>query len=133
MGVNGYQGQIRAIDQPNGYFAANAEIFTLIQNLASVNVDYIERIGIQVDPITRGITTQSTETYDTRQGSTTSSIQLPKYTTIQVPTKVLINNKEIQIGKTGIYEVDNVEITSIKFVENSPKNAIIDFVVKKGV
>lgn len=97
MSFNGYQGQICAFDQENGYFPANQEIFTLIQNLTYVNIDSLERIGIEAPPT----------------------------------TKVKLNNQVIEIGKTGFYEVDNVEITSIKFVENSPKDVIIDFIVNK--
>ena len=41
MGYNGYQGQIRAMDQPNGYFIGGnsqtaQEIFTLIQQDTSI-------------------------------------------------------------------------------------------------
>lgn len=101
MGVNGYQGQICAADQPNGYFAANEEILNLIQNLASVQVDYLERIGIEAPP----------------------------------GTEIKINNQEhlFQIGKTGFYEVDDVIIQSLKFPINSPKNVIIDFIIKRAV
>lgn len=54
---------------------------------------------------------------------------------IQAPekTKISINNKEIEIGKTGIYEVNNVEITSLKFIQDSSKNVIIDFIVHSEV
>ena len=98
MGVNGYQGQIRAAEQPNGYFAANQEILTLIQDLSSVTVDYLERIGIQAPPTTR----------------------------------IYINNQEYQIGKTGFYEADDVIIQSLKFQHNSPKNVVIDFIVRRA-
>ena len=31
-----------------------------------------------------------------------------------------INGKEIRIGETGIYEVEDVEITSFMFIEDAP-------------
>lgn len=43
-------------------------------------------------------------------------------------TVVIINEKNIQIGKTGIYEVEDVKITSIRFEEDSPPDAIIDYI-----
>ena len=133
MGVNGYQGQIRAADQSNGYFEKDVELFTLIQNLASIDVGYIKRIGIQLNPITKGETTQDLQQYNAIDGSTQYTIQLPKNTTVLTPTQVRINNEIIQIGKTGIYEANDVEITSIQFVENSPKNTIIDFIIQEAI
>lgn len=97
MRLNGYQGQICAIDQPNGYFAANQEILNLIQELTYPNIDYLERIGIEAPQKTR----------------------------------LRINNQLIEIGKTGLYEVDNAEITSIRFIENSSRDVIIDFIISK--
>ena len=44
-------------------------------------------------------------------------------------TIFLINDKEIKIGKTKIYEADEVEITSLKVKEDSSNEVIIDFVV----
>lgn len=101
MGLNGYQGQICAADQNNRCFAANQEIFTLIQDLAHVEVDYLERVGIQAPP----------------------------------GTMILINNStasKIEIGKTGLYEADDVEITSLKFLEDSPESVIIDFIISRA-
>lgn len=98
MGYNGYQGQIRAIDQPNGYFIRGNEIFTLIQQDTSINTAYIEKIGIQTYP----------------------------------GTLIRLNGQTIEIGKTGMYETDEVEITSIQFPENSPKNVIIDYIAHKS-
>ena len=51
---------------------------------------------------------------------------------IQAPegTKLKINDMPIKIGKTGLYELDQiVEIKKLVFVEeNSPDETIIDFV-----
>lgn len=41
-----------------------------------------------------------------------------------------INGKEIEIGKTGMYEVRDTEITSIKFKTNVDENTLIDYVIK---
>ena len=41
-----------------------------------------------------------------------------------------INGKEIEIGKTGMYEVRNTEITSIKFKTNVDENTLVDYVIK---
>jgi len=44
-------------------------------------------------------------------------------------TQVLINNVLIKIGKTGIYELDNiVNINSLIFPNGADENTIIDFV-----
>lgn len=50
---------------------------------------------------------------------------------IQAPrgTFVQINNTLIKIGKTGIYELDEVvKITSVIFPEGAPSEAMIDFI-----
>ena len=44
--------------------------------------------------------------------------------------KVLLNSIPIVIGKTGIYEVDDVEITSIVLEENND-DMIIDYIIKE--
>ena len=41
-----------------------------------------------------------------------------------------INGKEIEIGKTGMYEVRNTEITSIKCKTNVDENTLVDYVIK---
>ena len=47
----------------------------------------------------------------------------------QVGTNVLINGVPVTIGKTGIYELDNiVEVYSLKFPEGGTSDTIIDFV-----
>lgn len=40
-----------------------------------------------------------------------------------------INNKEIEIGKTGMYEVRDTEITSIKFKMDVDANTILDYTI----
>lgn len=44
-------------------------------------------------------------------------------------TTFLINGKQIKIGKTKIYEADEVKITSLQVLEDSSNEVIIDFVV----
>ena len=41
-----------------------------------------------------------------------------------------INSQEIEIGKTGIYELNDVEVDSITFVQNEGESAIIDCIVE---
>lgn len=44
-------------------------------------------------------------------------------------TVVQINNVSIKIGKTGIYELDNIiDVKSIVFPNGADENTIIDFV-----
>ena len=44
-------------------------------------------------------------------------------------TVVQINNVSIKIGKTGIYELDNIiDVKSIVFPDGADENTIIDFV-----
>lgn len=44
-------------------------------------------------------------------------------------TQVEINNVTVKIGKTGIYELDNiVDVKKLVFPKGAPANTIIDFV-----
>lgn len=40
--------------------------------------------------------------------------------------KCIINNEEIEIGKTGILEVRNANITSFQFSQNENEETIVD-------
>lgn len=51
--------------------------------------------------------------------------------TDKTSVKVFINNKEIEIGKTQIYEIDNAEIYSIRFPQRMNKNTIVDYTIVK--
>lgn len=44
-------------------------------------------------------------------------------------TFILINDKSIKIGKTGIYEVNNAYIYSLKFAQDSVKEAVVDYII----
>ena len=48
-----------------------------------------------------------------------------------VRAMIRVNGHEVEIGKTGIYEIGNTEITSIQFVEDADENTIIDYVIKQ--
>lgn len=47
-----------------------------------------------------------------------------------IKTVVFINGDEVEIGKTGIYEIGNTEITSIQFQDNVDENTIIDYTIE---
>lgn len=101
--MNGYQGQIRARDVSNKKFLAGQDIISLIQEQTTPTIKYLKRIGIFAP-----------------QG-----------------TKVSINNtndstveKIIQIGKTKIYQVEDVEIREFHFLQDSTSEVIIDYIIE---
>ena len=94
--INGYQGQIKASDQPAGYFTAGTDIMNLIST--ACNGQYygsIQRLGIEA----------------------------PENTLFS------INNESIKIGKTGIYQVRDVSITSFTISQDSTKEVVIDYII----
>lgn len=106
---NGYQGQwSMLINSADLEETTNLDLFNLIKNKYSVfqntSIDkncYLSRVGIQANP----------------------------------GDKILINfinnssSVEIEIGKTGIYEIDNVRINSLKFKDVIKSNVIIDYII----
>ena len=46
-------------------------------------------------------------------------------------TVAIIDGQQIKIGKTGIYEIENVKITSLSFNADTPLDAIVDYIVIK--
>lgn len=48
---------------------------------------------------------------------------------VEKDTIVYINKKPVQVGRTGIYEIGNTEITSIYFEADTDKYAIIDYTI----
>lgn len=48
----------------------------------------------------------------------------------EVSTIIFINGEEREIGKTGIYEIGNTEVTSLYFKEDMDKNTIIDYTIE---
>ena len=95
--INGYQGEIAAINQPEKKFNEGNLFETIIKNELNPEKNYvIKKIGIQAIP----------------------------------GTEVQLNSIPIIIGKTGIYEADDVEINSIILNEDND-NIIIDYIVKE--
>lgn len=47
-----------------------------------------------------------------------------------IPQYIFINNQEIEIDKTDMYELRDVEITSLKFKEDMDNNTIIEYILK---
>lgn len=88
----------------------------------------------------RGPFEANTELYDLIVADAASEVLYVSHIGIQsaIENIVYLNDKEIHIGKTGIYEIGNVEITSIKFSNlNSlneevqiDNNTIIDYVIE---
>ena len=44
-------------------------------------------------------------------------------------TQININGQNINIGKTGLYEINNVYITSLIFTSDSSTTAVIDYII----
>lgn len=84
-----------------GPFAANEEVFTKIQEQCRYPIKYINKIGI--------IYTGSL-----------GSIKFPGIS-------VILNNIQFQVGQTRTLELEDVEITSIKFKDDIGDKAYIDY------
>lgn len=104
MATNIYQGQII------GPFKAYQDVVELIkEQCVSTDPFYIRHLGIQ------------TETHDVLQHPETL-------------VELIINGKiqTIEIGKSGIYEIGNTCVTSIKFLNNRDNNTIIDYTIARA-
>lgn len=101
MKINGYQGQIRAIDQPDKVFHGGENLFLLIKQNANFSFSYIYRIGIQVT-------------------------KNPTYIFMGTANNV----KKFQIGKTGIFQQQNTQITQLFFQDDTNKDVVIDYILK---
>lgn len=107
---NGYQGQwsmlINSADleETNNLFNLIKNKYSVFQNTSIDKNCYLSRVGIQANP----------------------------------GDKILISfinigeDIEIVIGKTGIYEIDNVRIDSLKFESEIKPNVIIDYIIQEG-
>ena len=108
---NGYQGQwsmllnsadLTEIDDGN-LFNLIKNKYSIFQNTSDGKNCYLSRVGIQANP----------------------------------GDKVLIsfvnedNSIEIEIGKTGIYEIDDVRIDLLKFKNEIKPNVIIDYIIQE--
>lgn len=45
---------------------------------------------------------------------------------------IYINSKEFEIGKTGIYEIGNTQVSSLYFKQDTDENSIIDYVIEES-
>lgn len=84
-----------------GPFAANEEIFTKIQEQCRYPIKYINKIGIVY----------------------TGSLGSIKFPGISV----ILNGIQFQVGQNRILELEDVEITSIKFKDDIGDKAYIDY------
>ena len=84
-----------------GPFAADEEIFTKIQEQCKYPIKYINKIGIVY----------------------TGSLGSIKFPGISV----ILNNIQFQIGQNRTLELEDVEITSIKFKDDIGDKAYIDY------
>lgn len=71
------------------------------------------------------------ELYDKIVAAAAQPISYVSHIGIQTDIRnyIYINNKEYEIGKTGIYEIGNTEITSIYFAQDTDENSIIDYTI----
>lgn len=120
-GFNGYQGQIRAIDQQSRKFTQGTDLFRLIENDAAVPVHSIIRLGIQDFPA--------------------PYVPIQPGTSRQNGFKVKISDqlnpiekdlKTISIGFNSMYELDDVNIKFFKAVSDSSDRVIIDYIIQEG-
>ncbi len=94
--MNGYQGQIRALDQEDYIFPINQDIVPLLKQKSVSPFRYIKRLGVTAP-----------------QG-----------------TQMELNGVRIDIGKTGIYEAEDLQITSFKFLNETSSEIIIDYIIE---
>lgn len=73
------------------------------------------------------------ELYDRIKADAAVNVYCVKHIGVQTDVRnvILINGEEREIGKTGIYEIGNTEITSIQFPIDVDKNTIIDYIIQK--
>lgn len=110
--TNGFFGQLQ------GPFSANEELFDKVKvNCKYSNKDsiYITKLGIHI-----------VNNYDLK---VTDFIEnsYEEHAVFQTGPRVFINEKEFQIGQTGMLELEDVQITSIKFTKNIDNRCFIDY------
>lgn len=107
---NGYQGQwSMLLNSADLTEIGDGNLFNLIKNKYSIFQNtsdgkncYLSRVGIQANPGDEVLISFVNEDNN--------------------PTK-------IEIGKTGIYEIDDVRINSLKFKSEIKPNVIIDYII----
>lgn len=75
--------------------------------------------------------TANQELMDIIRGDAAKEVNYLWHLGIQVPTGtiVTINGEDVEVGKTGIYEIGNTEVTSLYFKSNI-SSGLIDYVIK---
>ena len=75
--------------------------------------------------------TANTELYDLIVAAAAQPIKYVSHIGVQADVRnyIYINGKEYEVGKTGIYEIGNTEITSIYFAQDTDVNSIIDYTI----
>ena len=100
--INGFFGQAA------GPFKQNVQIFNILNQQSGRRINYISKLGIHCF-----------YNFDL-------DIKGQWYPRINVR----INNKEFTIGKTGILELEDCQITSIQFLNDTGDNVYIDYQYK---
>lgn len=108
---NGYQGQwSMLLNSADLTEIGNGNLFNLIKNKYSIFQNtsdgkncYLSRVGIQANPGDK----------------------------ISISFVNQDNSIEIEIGKTGIYEIDDVRIDSLVFENGIKPNVIIDYIIQE--
>ena len=100
--INGFFGHL------SGPFKQNVQIFNILNQQSGRRINYISKLGIHC-----------VYNFDL-------DIKGQWYPQINIR----INNKEFTIGKTGILELENCQITSIQFLNNTGDNVYIDYQYK---
>ena len=89
-----------------GPFLANEELFTKIQEQCSNTIQYISKLGIHY------VGNYDLDLEGQREGR---------------DYIILLNDVDFQIGKTRILELEDVQITSLKFSEDVNDSFYIDY------
>lgn len=110
--TNGFFGQLQ------GPFNANEELFNKIKadcKYSNKDSIYVTKLGIHiVNNYDLKVTDFIENSYEERA-------------VFQTGPRVFINEKEFQIGRTGILELEDVQITSIKFIKSINNRCFIDY------
>lgn len=99
-GTNKAQGQLI------GPFSAGQELMDLISEQCVTSPLYVEHIGIQTE---------------------VQNVIIHPETLVEI--KISGQTQTIEVGKTGIYEIGNTKVTSIKFLNDRDNNTIVDYIV----
>ena len=101
--TNGFFGSLQ------GPFLKNTQLINIIQNDCKNTINYISKLGIHC----------------------VKNFDLDLKGIYETPIFVRINNIEFQISRTGILELEDVEITYIQFVEDTDDTVYIDYQYQK--